>query len=156
LKRNSPNLPRIIIDTSTLFSSIYNRKGNEAHLLELADLGKCEIVIFDYVLEEIELVFQRKELDIEIVYDLLDNYHNITISSLEDITPEEVSLASLLIDDPLDRPIFIFAKRYIELHEDSYFVTGDKGFFKEKVIEKIPNRIIHTTQAIEMISKKLK
>jgi predicted nucleic acid-binding protein len=153
LKRNFPNLPRIIIDTSTLFSAIYNRKGNEAHHLELADLGKCEIINFDYILEEIELVFQRKELDIEIVYDLMDNYHNITISSLEDITPEEVSLALLLIDDPLDRPIFIFAERYIESHEDSYFVTGDKGFFKEKVIENIPNLIIHTTQAIEMIGK---
>lgn len=71
---------------------------------------------------------------------------------MEEITPDEVSLASSLIDDPLDRPIFIYAKRFIESNEDTYFVTGDKGFFKEKVIEIIPKRIIHTTEAIDIIN----
>jgi predicted nucleic acid-binding protein len=153
LKRNTQNFPRIVIDTTTLFSAIYNRKGNEAHLLELADSGKCEIIIFDYIKEEIETVFQRKELDIELVNDLLDNYHNITISSLEDITEEEIFIAFEVIDDPKDRPIFIFAKRIIDSIDFSYFITGDKGFFKEKVTEILPKRIIHTIDAIDLINK---
>ena len=153
LKRNSRNFPRIIIDTSTLFSAIYNRKGNEAKLLEHADIGRCEIVIFDYVIEEIESVFQRKGLDIELVYDLLDNYQNITVSSLENIKEEEISLALKVIDDPLDRPIFIFAKRIIDSSKFSFFVTGDKGFFKKDALNELSNRTIHTIEAIEIISK---
>ena len=152
LKRNSQNFPRIIIDTSTLFSAIYNRKGNEARLLELADLGKCEIVLFDYVIEEIESVFQRKSLDIELVYDLMDNYHNITVSSLENITEEEILLALNVIDDPLDRPIFIFAKRIIDSTEFSYFVTGDKGFFRKNALKEMSNRTVHTIEALEILS----
>ena len=153
LKRNSQNFPRIIIDTSTLFSAIYNRKGNEAQLLELADMEKCEIIIFDYVIDEIESVFFRKGLDIELVYDLLDNYHNITISSLENITAEEITRAIRVIDDPLDRPIFIFAKRIIDSTDLSYFVTGDKGFFKKEALNEMFNRTIHTIEAIDIISK---
>lgn len=152
LKRNSQNFPRIIIDTSTLFSAIYNRKGNEARLLELADIGKCEIVLFDYVIEEIESVFQRKGLDIELVYDLLDNYHNITVSPLENISEEEISRALSVINDPLDRPIFIFAKRIIDSTEFSYFVTGDKGFFRKNALNEMSNRTVHTIEALEILS----
>jgi predicted nucleic acid-binding protein len=152
LKRNSRSFPRIIIDTSTLFSAIYNRKGNEARLLELADIDKCEIVLFDYIIEEIESVFQRKGLDIELVYDLLDNYHNITISSLENIEENEISLAMKVIDDPMDRPIFIFAKRIIDSTEYAFFVTGDKGFFKKAALEEMSNRTLHTIEAIDTLS----
>jgi predicted nucleic acid-binding protein len=151
LIKNSKSLPRIIIDTSTLFSAIYNRKGNEAQLLELADQDRCEIIIFDYVIEEIEAVFQKKGMDIELVYDLLDNYHNITISSLEDITSEEILLAIDMINDPLDRPIFIFSYREITSHENSYLVSGDKGFFRKEPREKLNNKVLHTTEAIEII-----
>ncbi len=153
MKRNSQNFPRIIIDTSTLFSAIYNRKGNEARLLELADAGTCEIVLSDYVIEEIESVFQRKGLDIELVYDLLDNYHNITVSSLENIEEEEILLANKVIDDPLDRPIFIFAKRIIDSTEFAYFITGDKGFFRKDALNEMSNRTLHTIEAIDILSK---
>ena len=143
----------MIIDTSTLFSAIYNRKGNEALLLELADQDKCEIIIFDYVLEEIEEVFKKKVMDIDLVYDLLDNYHNITISSLGDITPTEISLAMDLIDDPLDRPIFIFSYREIESDDRTYLISGDKGFFKGGPREKLHNKVLHTIEALDIINK---
>ena len=151
LIRNSKNLPRIIIDSSTLFSAIYNRKGNEAHLLELADLGRCEIILLDYVLEEIDSVFRRKGLDIELVYDLLDNIENITISTLEEITVDEISISRKLINDPLDRPIFIFVIREIATDDDTFFVTGDKGFFRDEVKEELKGRLLHTTEAISLI-----
>ncbi len=151
MSRNSKDLPRIIIDTSTLFSAFYNRKGNEAYLLELADQGKCVMIIFDYVIEEIRSVFRRKDLDIELVYDLLDNYHNITISSLEEITFMENILSKEMINDPLDRPIFIFAKREIDSDDRTYFVTGDKGFFRKGAKEELRNRVLHTSEAIDLI-----
>ena len=50
-----------MVDTSTFFSAIYNRKGNEAYLFELADKGLCSIYIVDYVLEEMKEVFKRKK-----------------------------------------------------------------------------------------------
>ena len=151
LQRNSKDLPRIIVDTSTLFSAFYNRRENEAHLLELANLEKCEIIIFDYVLGEIESVFRRKDLNIELVYDLFENYNNITISSLERITPLENSLSKEMIDDPLDRPIFIFAMREIDSDDNTYFVTGDKGFFRKGAKERLGNKALHTFEAIELL-----
>lgn len=148
---DSMDFPRIVIDTSTLFSALYNRKGNEAHLFELADQGKCEMIIFDYVIKEIESVFRRKGLDIELVYDLLDNYHNVTISSLKEISPSEISLSKELINDPQDRPIFIFVKREIDSDGKTYFVTGDKGFFRKEAKGELQNRVLHTTEAIEIV-----
>ncbi len=72
LKKNSQNsLPKVIIDTNTLFSALYNPDGNEAFLLELADEGKCCILILDYVLDELRNVFNRKEIDFKLVTDLL-------------------------------------------------------------------------------------
>ena len=148
---NSKNLPRIIVDTSTLFSAFYNRKGNEARLLELADQEKCEIIILDYVMEEIDSVFRRYEIDIELVYDLLQTYHNITISSLEYIKEDEVSISNELIKDILDRPIFIFSRREIASNDRSYLITGDKGFFSVEVRKELGNRVIHTVEALDMI-----
>ncbi len=72
---------------------------------------------------------------------------------MEDITEEEISIVFEVIDDPKDRPIFIFAKRIIDSIDFSYFVTGDKGFFKEKVTEILPKRIIHTIDAVDLIDK---
>ena len=151
MRIDSRNSPKLIIDTSTLFSALYNRKGNEALLFDLADRDLCQIIIFDYVIEEIRAVFLKKDLDIGLVYDLLDNINNITISSIGEIITDEISLSRKVIDDPADRPIFIFAKRQIQVYEDSYLISGDKGFFKPTVKNHLDNRILRTREFIDLI-----
>lgn len=74
LKEDTKTLLKVIIDTNTLFSALYSRKGNEARLLEMADEGKCVIYLLDHVILEIERVFDEKSIPKEKFQDLLDTY----------------------------------------------------------------------------------
>ena len=152
LKKNSLNsVPKVIIDTNTFFSALYNPEGNEAHLLELADKGKCSIQILDYVLDELRNVFKRKEIDFNLVTDLLDTYDNIYVYELEDLDEEEIKLAKQNVKDASDRPIFVFAYRKIKQNDDVFFVSGDDGFFEEDVIQILDERVYTTREMLEKI-----
>ncbi len=153
LKKNSQNsVPKVIIDTNTFFSALYNPDGNEAHLLELADKGKCSIQIVDYVLDELRNVFKRKEIDFNLVTDLLDTYDNIYIYELEDLGEEEIRLAKQNIKDASDRPIFVFAYRKIKQNDDVFFVSGDDGFFEDDVTQILDEQVFTTREMLEKIS----
>ena len=149
LPKNTKISFKIVIDTSTFFSAIYKPNGNEAYIFELADKGICQIYVLDYVLEEMKEVFIRKNIDFKLVLELLDTYENINIQELGDLSQEETKLAKELINDPEDRPIFIFAKRMIDLHSDTYFISGDKGFFKKKVSDSLKNKVLRTKEIIK-------
>ena len=151
LKKSSKNLPDLIIDTSTFFSALYNHHGNEAYLFTLADEGKCTISIADYVMDELEAVFKRKEMDFQLVLDLLDTYHNVSIEELERLQIDEIQLAVKMIADLKDRPIFIFAHRKIKRDENTYFVSGDKIFFQDDVRRILDRRVLTTREFIDMI-----
>lgn len=151
LSKNTRNSFKLVIDTSTFFSAIYNKKGNEAYLCEIADEGMCSIYIVDYVLEEMKEIFKRKNMDFTFVSELLDTYNNIFVHELLDLNEEEIKSSKKLIDDPEDRPIFIFALRMINQHENTYFVSGDKGFFKNKVKEALRFKILKTREFIEIV-----
>ena len=151
LQKNTKNSVKVVIDTSTFFSAIYNRKGNEAYLFELADKGLCSIYIVDYVLEEMKEVFKRKNLDFALVSDLLDTYNNIHVCELVDLKEGEIKSAKELVEDKEDRPIFVFALRMINEYESTYFVSGDKGFFKEKVKKSLNFKIIKTKEFIKIV-----
>ena len=149
LPKSTKNLYKLVIDTSTFFSAIYNPKGNEAQLFELADKGICKIYVHDYVLEELKEVFIRKNIDFKLILKLLDTYDNIIIQKLIDLTDEEIKLAKEMINDPEDRPIFIFAKRMIDRYKNTYFISGDKGFFKKKVTDSLINKVLKTKNIIK-------
>ena len=152
LKKNSLNsVPKVIIDTNTFFSALYNPDGNEAHLLELADKGKCSIQMIDYVLDELRNVFKRKEIDFNLVTDLLDTYDNIYVYELEDLDEEEIKLAKQNVKDASDRPIFVFAYRKIKQNEDVFFVSGDDGFFEKDVIQILDDQVYTTRDMLEKI-----
>ncbi|MCK4615173.1 MAG: PIN domain-containing protein [Thermoplasmata archaeon] len=140
-----------MIDTSTFFSALYNRKGNEAYLFELADIGKCSIHISDYILTELKEVFQRKNIDFKVALDLLRTYKNIFISDILTPTVEEIALAKRLVNDPKDRPVFIFALRMIMRYPDSFFVSGDKVFFNKSVKNALKSRVLTTREFIEKL-----
>jgi len=151
LKEDTKTLLKVIIDTNTLFSSIYSRKGNEARLLEMADEGKCVIYLLDHVILEIERVFDEKSIPKEKFQDLLDTYENIIIHELDDLKKEEIILSKALINDPGDRPIFIFAKRMIENDENTCLVSGDKIFFLDNVKNALHDKVKKTKEVIDFI-----
>ena len=155
MERNTKSLPELIIDTSTFFSAIYNKNGNEAQLFYLADHGFFKLILFQYVYDEMKAVFARKGIDFGLVIDLLDTYHNIHIEDMDELTNEEISMAIELIADPKDRPIFIFALRKILSSNNVFFVSGDKGFFEEKVIKRLDDRVYHTKEFIEKMNTDL-
>ena len=148
-------MPELIIDTSTFFSALYNRRGNEAQLFNLADKGHFRIIIFQYVYDELKAVFSRKSIDFDLVIDLLDTYQNICIDDIETLTDPEISLATELISDPKDRPIFIYVHRRISASANVFFVSGDKVFFNKDVLKSLDNRVFRSKEFIEKITKVL-
>lgn len=151
LVENIKSSVRVVIDTSTFFSAIYNRNGNEAKLFELADEGMCSIFIVDYVLDEMKEILKRKNMGFGLVMELLDTYNNIHIKKLAQLKLTEIELAKNLIEDIEDRPVFIFAVRMIELQEDTYFISGDNIFFQDKVKKFLKNKVLRTREAIRII-----
>ena len=119
----------------------------------MADVGKCSIYILDYVLDEMKGIFERKDIDFELVLDLLDNYNNIKIRGLDHLNDDEVQLAREVIADPKDRPIFIFSKRMIDRNDITYLISGDQGFFKKRVIKELNHKVLKTREFIELIDR---
>ena len=153
MRGNTRNSPKVIIDTSTFYSALYNRKGNESYLFVLSDVGMCSIHILDYVLDELKEIYQKRDMDFHLVLELLENIDNIYIDELKDITEEEVQLAKRIIPDLKDRPIFIYSKRMTHKYRDIYLVSGDKGFFKKEVSKELDYRVLRTREFIEMITE---
>jgi hypothetical protein len=100
-------------------------------------------------LEELKEVFIRKNIDFKLVMELIDTYDNIFIQELIELTDDELKLAKNIINDPEDRPIFIFARRMINQNRDVYFISGDKGFFKKGVKDSLKNKVIKTREIIK-------
>jgi len=153
LQKNSKSSPKAIVDTSTFFSALYNRKGNEAYLFEMANVGKCSIYILDYVLDEMKEIFERKDIDFELVLDLLENYDNIKIKDLDDLSDDEIQLAKVVITDPKDRPVFVFSKRMIDQSDTTYLISGDQGFFKKRVLKELNHQVLNTREFIKLMDQ---
>ncbi len=153
LKKDTKNLPNIIIDTNILFSALYSKSGNEFMLFEMANNGSCNLLILDHVIMEINRVFEKKSIQKEKLYELFDTFENLTICGLTKISDKEIKLSKDVITDPGDRPIFIFVKRNIDVNNNSFFVSGDKIFFQKKVQTLLKNRVMTTKQAIDFLSK---
>lgn len=151
LSRNTKNSPRLIIDTSTFFSALYNEDGNEAHLFDLADEGLITLYIPQYVIDELIKIMKRKKFNHKLIFEFLERINNVFITDIEDITKKEINLSIELISDRKDRPIFIYVLRMIKEEKNVYFVTGDKIFFKPKVKKALKNRVLRTREFIDMI-----
>jgi len=94
-------------------------------------------------------IFKRKNIDYNLVLELLDTYDNVIIQEFIDITDKEIILAKEMINDPEDRPIFIYAKRMIGRYKNTYLISGDKGFFKKKVCDSLKNKVLKTKEIIK-------
>ena len=140
LKRNSGRDLKVIVDTNVIFSAIITPGGNEYRLFLLADIGELEIIIFDYVMDEIKAIFERKNISPTLLPDFLDTFKNIRIKTLENVTEEEIQKAINSVKHEKDRPVFIFADRMINENPDTYLITGDKDLRTELVKKTLKGR----------------
>ena len=155
MRRSTGEPYDVVIDTSTLFSALYNRKGNEAFLFELADIGMGRIHLLDYVLDELTIVLARKGMAMDQVKDLLGAYDNLFVHEMEDLGEEEVQLAWEHVSHVEDRPVFLFARRMMRGEKNVFFISGDKGFFRPAVVRLLDGRVMRTRAFIEMVSRGL-
>lgn len=146
---------RVIIDTNIFFSSIFYPDGNERRLFELADRGLWQIIICDYVFDEIQLVLKRKGIEPSLAVDLLDTYQNIVHMDLDPENYQEtLEEAAQLVSDKKDWPVYIFAKQEMEKDEETYFVTGDKHLNTPEVKKTLDNRIFKTKEFFKLMKVK--
>ena len=143
---------RVIIDSNIFFSSIFYPDGNERRLFELADRGLWQIVICDYVFDEIQLVLKRKGIEPNLAVDLLDTYQNIVHMDLDPGKYiETLGEATRLVSDDKDRPVFIFAKQEIEKDRDTFLVSGDGHLNTPEVKKALDNRVFKTKEFFKLM-----
>lgn len=143
---------RVIIDSNIFFSSIFYPDGNERRLFELADRGLWQIVICDYVFDEIQLVLKRKGIEPNLAVDLLDTYQNIVHMDLDpEKYIETLGEATRLVSDDKDRPVFIFAKQEIEKDRDTFLVSGDRHLNTPEVKKALDDRVFKTKEFFKLM-----
>ena len=143
---------RVIIDTNIFFSSILYPDGNERRLFELADKGLWQIIISDYVFDEIQLVLKRKGIEPNLAIDLLDTYRNIVHMDLDPEKYHEfLEEASEKVNDKKDWPIYIFAKQEMEKHTETYLVSGDRHLNTPEVKKTLDNRVFKTKELFKLL-----
>ena len=120
-------------------------------MFHLADNDIISIIILDYVLDEMKHIFLKKKIEFKLILDLMETYENIAIDNLDNFTHKEIELARKLINDPEDRPIFIYAHRLINRDRNAFLISGDMGFFKEAVKKALNDRILRTKEFLDLI-----
>ncbi|MBE8539650.1 PIN domain-containing protein [Geoglobus acetivorans] len=150
MKRNTESF-RLILDTNVLFSAIRYR-GKPFELLEEAERRDVEILIPDYVLDELIEVFERNKIDFTLVRSFLSTYTNITIVERE-FSDELIELAKKVVADRKDRPVFIYTLILRKEKPSTYLVTGDKAL--RDALNKIEeNSAITVDGALKLIKRK--
>ena len=107
MAKNTREKYRVLIDTNILFSAINYPSGNEAQLFSKADQGYIEILIIDYVIDELKGVFKEYGIDSVSITNFLDTYRNIQIIEYNTLYDDKkFEYAKKIIADIKDIPIF--------------------------------------------------
>ncbi len=147
---------KFVLDTNVLFSAIRYR-GKPFDLLEKAEERGVEIVIPEYVYDELREVFERNGIDFTLVKGFLATYLNITIFERE-FDVKLVDLAKKMVSDRKDRPVFIYALILRRENPLTYLVTGDKALRNavNEVKEGLAIAVDEALKPIEGLREKLK
>ena len=148
MKENTKRF-RFILDTNVLFSAI-RYKGKPFELLEEAEKKNIEIIIPEYVYDELKEVFEKNGIDFTLVRSFLATYTNITIVERE-FSSELVELAKRCVADRKDRPIFIYTLILRRENPFTYLVTGDKAL-RDALNEIEENSAITVDEALKMMT----
>jgi putative PIN family toxin of toxin-antitoxin system len=132
--------PRVFIDTNTLVSGLLF-VGNESRLLDLALSGRVKLVLSEQVIEETtEVLVERFGLDPGLSKVVVAGWSKI--AEIVSVTKEETTK----FRDPVrakDAGILAAAVK----SEADFFVTGDKGFHRERV-----RRVINVVRTRKFLS----
>jgi len=150
LKRSTEKF-RFILDTNVLFSAIRYR-GKPLELLEEAEKRGVEIIIPEYVYDELKEVFGRHGVDFTLVKGFLATYTNITIVEKE-FSEELIELAKRVVTDRKDRPIFIYTLILRREEQSTYLVAGDKAL-RDALNEVDETSAITVDEALKLIREK--
>ncbi len=139
---------RFVLDTNVLFSAIRYR-GKPFELLEEAEKRGVEVLIPEYVYDELREVFERNRVDFTLVKSFLATYTNITIVERK-FSEKLVELARKVVTDRKDRPVFIYALILRREDPSTYLVTGDR-ILREAVNEIEKGSAITVDEALKLI-----
>ena len=112
---------RVLVDTNILVSGLVFMKGNEHHILQLAEDKKITLIIPEIVMVETENVLQEKFAGFERLLDIFLRrleLESVPIGQAERAGEESVGLLS----DAKDAPIYAA----IVVAKPDYAITGDK------------------------------
>jgi predicted nucleic acid-binding protein len=148
-RRGSRSSGRIAVDTNILFSALRYKNGSEAMLLEWCSRGEIEIYVSDYIVEELSRVLRVEKLRVEEflkqsrVIIVPDSYYTEVVRYTDYIKKAK------RLNDISDRPVFIFARVFLDKNPQGYFITGDKGFFKFE--KQLSHRVKTTRDFMETV-----
>lgn len=154
MRKNTRVKYSVVVDTNVIYSAIFYPNGNENALFKRADAGEIKIIIFDYVYEELTGVLQRMNIDPILIPDFLDTYDNIEFIE-EDISvyDELIKIAKEAVSHRNDRPIFIFAKKKMQMDEKMYLVSGNKHLLTRRVKKELFGRVKKPSQMLKLLRK---
>lgn len=120
---------KIFLDSNVFISGLYSEKGDPGIILDHFIAGKIGIIISQKVLKEVIEVLQEKlQKMLPFLQEFLLSYPPEII---KDAKPENIKKWSGLVNED-DAMILESAMSC----EPDYFITGDKHFFNNPLIEK--------------------
>lgn len=132
---------KLFVDTNVLVSGLAF-SGNEALLLELGRMGVCELVVNEYVLDEVRHVLARSHLGLEAsAQRRAVAYLGRCVAVLGDPPLDAVRSAEGRLHDQRDLPILLG----FELSGADHLVTGDAELRRQ-----VP-RALTTRAAVERV-----
>lgn len=147
---------KAVLDTNTLYSGILY-EGPESDLLEMGRSTMVGLYVSEYVYDELRGVFARRGLSVSSLEQMM-GYFKITVIPNDEIRGNEryhqyLAESKKLIDDPKDRPVYVFAKTMVEVDETTYLITGNKDLLNDRVKTAFCGRVLKIKEFIEKTLK---
>ncbi len=114
---------RVLLDSSVILSALFSSTGASALILKLAEQKKINLLIHEYIVEEVESVLVRKSP--ENIGNFIALISKNLFRKVKRPTAKEVALAETIITDPKDAPILASAIR----EKVDYLITLDRRDF---------------------------
>lgn len=126
-----PKSPKIILDSSVIFSALFSPTGASAEILKLAEKGKIVILLPKYIEKELEDVLERK------FPFALSGFHELITDKVlrleKDPSKTFVGKVKDIISDPEDAPILAAA---IQEKVDCLITLDRKDFIDDPQVTK--------------------
>jgi len=147
--RSTRDSHELIVDTNIVFSAILYPYGNPGWLLALACKRRMPVILVDYVVDELEHVFQAKGIPFRKVQDFLKTYDNIELHSTDCIMTEEFEQARACVPDRKDQPLIAYALHRLNRGFDCMLVTGDKELCMPPVRDLLKGRVKSASEILK-------